>query len=258
MLFPVLVRKAYRVNLQYRGSHLVHNLASSLFGFMYIFIWMGIGATHELEGYGVTGMIHYVGFNQAALWVTGFATFGLGIPQRVRTGQIALDLMRPVSLFYQTALREWGQVAYQFVYKFLPIYLIYAIVFSFSFPTQFSTYAGTFAALAIGAYLAICIQYLVGVLALWTTESGWFHWLNYAFLMLLSGFFVPVEWLPSWLRAISLHSFYPYLQYHPVKIYLGHESASVLTGGLVWCVGFSLVCAMVTWLARQRVEVQGG
>jgi len=258
MLFAVLVRKAYRVNLQYRSSHLIHNLASSLFGFMYIFIWMGIGRTHELEGYGVKGMVAYVGFTQAALWVTTFATFGLGIPERVRTGQIALDLMRPVSLFYQTAVREWGQVAYQFLYKTIPIYLIYFFVFSLPLPSRPWTYAGTLAALAIGAFLIICIQYLVGIVSLWTTESLWFHWLNYALSMLLSGFFVPVEWLPPWLRAVSLHSFYPYLQYHPVKIYLEQESATVLGGGLLWCALLAGASAGATVLARRRVEVQGG
>ncbi|WP_058302738.1 ABC transporter permease [Gorillibacterium timonense] len=258
MLFAVLVRKAYRVNLQYRSSHLIHNLASSLFGFMYIFIWMGIGADHELEGYGVKGMVSYVGFTQAALWVTTFATFGLGIPERVRTGQISLDLMRPVSLFYQTAIREWGQVAYQFVYKTIPIYLIYFFVFSLPLPTRISTYAGTLAALIVGAYLSICIQYLVGIVSLWTTESTWFHWVHYAFSMLLSGFFVPIEWLPSWLRPLSLNSFYPYLQYHPVKIYMEHESFRVLGGGLLWCLLFTIVCAGLTVLARQKVEVQGG
>ncbi|WP_438431299.1 ABC transporter permease [Gorillibacterium sp. sgz500922] len=258
MLFAVLVRKAYRVNLQYRSSHLIHNLASSLFGFMYIFIWMGIGRTHELEGYGVQGMTAYVGFTQAALWVTTFATLGLGIPERVRTGQIALDLMRPVSLFYQTAVREWGQVGYQFLYKTLPIYLIYFFVFSLPLPTRFWTYPEVLAALAMGAFLSICVQYLIGVVSLWTTESLWFHWLNYAFSMLLSGFFVPVEWLPSWLRTASLHSFYPYLQYHPVKIFLQQESAAVLLPGLLWCGSLAAVCGAATVLARRKVEVQGG
>lgn len=35
MLYFTLASKAYSRNLQYRGAHMVHNLASAMFGYMY-------------------------------------------------------------------------------------------------------------------------------------------------------------------------------------------------------------------------------
>ncbi|WNQ11911.1 ABC-2 family transporter protein [Paenibacillus aurantius] len=258
MLFAVLAKKAYRRNLQYRGSHLVHNLASAIFGVVYISIWMGLGEGRSLGEYGLKGMVSYIAFNQVSLWVALFLNNGLGIPESVRTGQISLELMRPVPLFYQLMSREWGQIAYQFVYKFLPIYFLYFFVFQLQVPSQLSTYAATAAALLFAAYISICINYLIGVTSLWTTESTWFYWLNYSFSMLLSGFFIPLEWLPGWLHAISVWSPYPYLLYHSTRIYLELESFTVLTGSVVWCLLFTVLCIGATRIVRRKLEVQGG
>ncbi|MBP1992414.1 ABC transporter permease [Paenibacillus eucommiae] len=258
MLFAVLVRKAYARNLQYRGAHMLHNVASALFGFIYVSIWTGLGADSSLGEYGVKGMVSYIAFNQASLWITLFITNGLGIEQSVRTGQISLDLMRPVHLFYQTMSREWGQIYYQFLYKFIPIYLLYFFLFSLQIPKQASVYATTALALVLAAYISICINYLIGVAAMWTTESRWLYWVNYAFSMLLSGFFIPLEWLPSGLSDIAFYSPYPYLLYYPTRIYLQMEQGTVLFGSLLWCIGFTLLCLFATVLVRRKLEVQGG
>lgn len=258
MLFMTLARKMYARNLQYRSAHFVHNIASALFGFIYISIWMGIGESRPLGEYGMNGMISYVAFNQASLWVAAFLNNGLGLEQSVRTGQIALDLVRPVHLFYQLMSKEWGQIAYQFMYKFLPIYLLYFFVLPLHVPSSILTFLWTAVALTLAAYISICLNYLIGAAALWTTESRWLYWVNYAFSMLLSGFMIPIEWLPSWLASISRHSFYPFLNYIPTRIYLGMETPLSITGSVLWCLFFTGLCLAVTGIMRKKVEVQGG
>lgn len=258
MLFAVLARKAYARNLQYRGAHLLHNVVSAAFGFIYVSIWTGLGGDASLGVYGQKGIVSYIAFNQATLWITLFITNGLGLEQSVRTGQIALDLMRPVHLFNQAVSREWGQILYQFLYKFLPIYILYFFIFSLQLPNQISVYGWTLTSLILAAYISICINYLIGVAALWTTESRWFYWVNYALSMLLSGFFIPLEWLPAWLRMISFCSPYPYLLYYPTRIYMQLEHGTVVLGALLWCIGFTCVCVAATHGLRRKLEVQGG
>ncbi|MGZ9585459.1 ABC transporter permease [Paenibacillus marinisediminis] len=258
MLFTVLARKAYARNLQYRGAHMVHNIASFMFGFIYVSIWAGVGADNSLGEYGVHGMTSYIAFNQCVIWLTLFQSNGLGIAGSVRTGQIAFDMMRPVHLFYERMSREWGQQFYQLIYKFLPIYTLYFFIFSLQLPNDFTVYVWTAIAILMGAYISICIQFLIGIAALWTTESRWLYWVNYALTMLLSGFFIPLEWTPDWLRAIGLALPYPYLLYYPNRIYMQMESASVLSGAVAWAVCLTGVCLLGTAMMRHRLEVQGG
>lgn len=257
-LYFTLASKAYARNLQYRSAHMVHNLASVMFGFMYACIWIGLGQEYKLGEYGTEGMVSYIAFTQSALWISSFITNGLGIPQSVRTGQIALDLMRPVHLFSHMMAREWGQIAYQFVYKSVPIYLVYFFIFSLHVPSQGITYLYIVVGLAGSAYLSVCINYLIGVSALWTTESSWLYWTNHALINLLAGFFIPLEWLPGWLEKIAWLSPYPYLLYVPTTIYLGSGSGVRLWGTLLWCIFMTVICILATRLLRRKVEVQGG
>ena len=67
MLYLTLASKAYARNLQYRGAHMVHNLASAMFGYMYACLWIGIGADHSLGEYGTQGMVSYIAFTQSSL-----------------------------------------------------------------------------------------------------------------------------------------------------------------------------------------------
>lgn len=258
LIYFTLAAKAYARNLQYRGAHMIHNIASAMFGYMYACIWIGVGEGQSLGEYGTAGMVNYIAFSQSALWVSGFLTNGLGIPQAVRTGHIALDMMRPIHLFTHLLSREWGQIGYQFIYKSLPIFILYYFVFSLQTPTQPSQIALVFIALACSAYLSICINYLIGATALWTTESNWLYWGNHALIMVLSGFFIPLEWLPDWLQAISWLSPYPFLMYVPTRIYLGFEDGALLLGTLTWCVFLTVICLFATALLRRKLEVQGG
>lgn len=258
MLFFVLARKTYARNLQFRSAHLVHNIASAIFGFIYISIWTGIGSDSSLGEYGVAGMATYVAFNQASLWLSAFATNGLGLEQSVRTGQIAIELMRPANLYYHLMAKEWGNLFYQFFYKSVPIYLLYWLVLPLQVPTSVATWGWTAVALLFAAYITIALNFLIGAAAMLTTESRWLYWLNYAFSTLLSGFLIPIEWLPQWLHFISMHSFYPYLLYIPSRMHLGMESPLALLGALWWALGFTIACLLALKLMRRHVEVQGG
>lgn len=48
MLYFTLASKAYARNLHYRGAHMLHNVASALFGYLYACIWIGIGQDTRL------------------------------------------------------------------------------------------------------------------------------------------------------------------------------------------------------------------
>ncbi|WP_409345675.1 ABC transporter permease [Paenibacillus sp. MBLB4367] len=258
MLFWVLARKAYLQNLQYRGAHTMKTIASAIIGYIYASIWIGIGDSNSLGAYGTAGIVSYIAFNQAALWVVNGMSGGLGLEQSVRTGQLAVELTRPVHLYVSLMCREWGMIAYQFLYKTIPILVIYFFTVSLRLPESASTYLWTAVALALAAYVMIAINYLIGLAAVWTTESRWLGWLNFAVFTLLSGFFIPLEWLPGWLRALTYLTPYPYVQYHPTRIFLEREQLSSLPAAFLWCAALTCVCLAATAAVRRKIEIQGG
>src|SRR5690606_7468536 len=113
--------KAYRRHLQYRAAHMVNNVASAIFGFMYIAIWQAATSAHPaVDVYGGATMAHWVAFNQVMLWACVFVTRGLGIPEAVRSGAIGLELVRPLDFHLYSLSRELGTVGYNLLYRGLP------------------------------------------------------------------------------------------------------------------------------------------
>ncbi|MCC3375011.1 ABC-2 family transporter protein [Cohnella sp. REN36] len=257
MVIWVLARSMYESRLQYSASHAVRTVASIIFGLIYVSIWQGIGAERELGSYGTAGMVSYIAFNQVILWVT-FTNHGLGLEERVRTGQIALDLVRPLHLFAFAASREAGSIAYNALFTALPLYVVYTLSFGLPIPQQPAVWLWTCAALAMGAYTAICIAYAIGVTALWTVESRWFSLLNYSVNFTLSGFLIPLEWMPGWLQTIAKASPYPIFNYVPTRLYLGKAGPDSLLVPILWCLALTLLCIAASAAVRRKVEVQGG
>lgn len=258
MLFGVLARKAYARNLQYRLSHAVNTVASAIFGYVFISVWASIGAVRSLGEYGTDGMITYIAFNQACICVTLFVTNGLGLERQVRTGQISLDLMRPVHLFPHLLYRECGQLGYQFVYKSVPLFLLYALTLPLLLPTDPLVWLLCAAAVLLSAYMNVCINFLIGAAALWSTEARWLYWINISASSILAGEMIPIEWLPEWLQRVSALTPYPYMQYMPARLFLGMENGGVLIPSALWSATFTLACFAATGLLRRKVEVQGG
>ncbi|MEK0315443.1 ABC transporter permease [Cohnella sp. 56] len=253
----VLARSGYESRLQYTASHAARTVASIIFGMIYISIWQGIGEQHALQGYGREGMIAYMAFNQVILWLT-VTTHGLGLEDRVRTGQIALDLVRPLHLFVFAAGKEAGSIAYNALFTAVPLYVLYTLLFGLPVPADPLIWLWTLPALLMAAYTAVCISYCIGVTALWTVESRWFSLLNYSLSFVLSGFLMPVAWMPGWLQTVSRLSPYPVFNDIPTRLYLGHAAPAALLAPALWCVLLSLACLAATSAVRRKVEVQGG
>ncbi|HZG85768.1 ABC transporter permease [Paenibacillus sp.] len=260
MLFATLFRKAYLVQLQYRGAHAIRSVTSVIFGYIYISIWIGLGADHSLGKYGTEGMIAYIAANQAILVTTLFITYGLGIETLVRSGNIAVDLLRPVHLFPHLAWKEAGKIVYSFMYRAIPIYAFFALVFSIPLPSRPEAWAAAACSLVMASYINICINYMIGAASLWSGEARFLYWLHYAVAMVISGFFLPIEWLPAPLRAAAVWTPYPYIQYAPVTLFLGtnERPLAALLGALAWCAALTALCYAVTAVVRRKLEVQGG
>lgn len=253
----VLARKMFESRLQYSASHAIRTAASILFGMIYVSIWQGIGESNELGSYGREGMAHYVAFNQVILWL-GFVNHGLGLEERVRTGQIALDLMRPLHLFRFAASREAGSILYNAAFTAWPLFVVYALALGLPVPGDPARWLWTVLALLGASYMSVCVGYIIGVTALWTVESRWLSLVHYSFTFILSGFLIPLEWMPGWLQAIAHGSPYPAFHSVPARIYLGQAGADELIVPAVWCALLTLAALGATRLVRHRVEVQGG
>lgn len=254
----LLAHKAYRRNFQYRASHVITNIASVIFGFIYIAIWQAATSQGGTGDYTPIDFARYVAFNQALLWVTIFRENGLGIPQTIRTGAISLDMMRPVDYHLMMVTRELGNVWYSFLFRTLPLSAVFAWAVGVHIPTHPSTVGLLAVAIVLAVYNGLCLHYIAGISAFWTLQSRWAFQLLHSAHFGLSGFMVPIDLLPPGLSQLATYLPFGSLQYYPARIYLELAGAEALILPAIWAVVLTVLCRILTRLARRTVEIQGG
>ncbi|MED2973700.1 ABC-2 family transporter protein [Fictibacillus sp. B-59209] len=259
MVYWLLFKKSFSRNMQYRLSHLINNAASAIFGFVYIAIWTGVLAGKEQKSpYSIMDMTYYMGASQCILWMTVFLTAGLGIQAGVRNGAISFELARPTNYFFYITSQEAGRIGYNALFRSLPIGLIFTFTVGFYTPEHFPVYVYTFLSVILAVGISLNIFYLIGISSCWTTEISWAHFINLTLMFSLGGQMVPLTFLPGPLSQFAGWLPFAGVVYYPVMIYLEKANSSVLLIQGGWLLFLLLLNQWITFLARQKIEIQGG
>lgn len=270
-----LAQKAYKRNTRYRSAHMINNVASAIFGFIYISIWQAasgnpgdisslndavssISSTVPADVYTPQTMVHYVAFSQVIVWITVFLPSGLGIPQVVRTGAVSLEMLRPVDYHLHIIARETGTLWYNALFRCIPLALVFALTVGLYVPADPTTWPRLAAALVLAAYVAVCLHYLSGIVAFWTVNASWARQILITLHFGLSGFLVPIDLLPGPLPIVARLLPFASLQYVPARVYLELSGIEALIPSVIWAVTLTILCRFVTTKARHKLEVQGG
>ena len=182
---------------------------------------------------------------------------------RINKGEIASDLMRPVSLFIQFYGAALGEALFRFFFMALPILAVVIPVFGIS-PPHSATHAAWYlysAALAFHQFFAI--NFLTGLIAAWTEKLQAFLWAKFMLIQFLSGLLLPIEFFPTWLATIFHILPFKGLQYVPMQIYLGRWDQTRMSQELLLQTGWTIVLiACCLWdvedRAKHRLESTGG
>lgn len=254
----VLACKGFRQNLQYSASHLINTVASAVFGVIYIHLWRSVTPPSGFADYTPAAITQYIALNQATMW---FTQFGIRVHTRirdaVRSGNVATELLRPVSFFAYRVSFEYGSMAYGLLFRGVPVAAMLAH-FGFYVPRNPVTWAWTAISLALGAYIAIVELYLVGVASFWTTEIRAASWVVATLNLTMGGGSMPLEVLPRPAYLVARWSPFACLTYNPARIYLELSGPSLVLPAVAWSCILSLAAHWATRAARSHLEVQGG
>lgn len=259
MVYWQIIQKSYRRNLQYRLSHLVNNVASAIFGFVFIAIWTGM-----LEGKAVIGpydnktMAHYIAMCQCILWMTAFLSPGLNIQIGVRSGAVSLDLIRPIHYFLYVISHEFGRIAYNACYRSIPIGLILGLAVGFHLPSSVESLLWALLSLLLAVYLGLLLFYLTGVISFWTVEIRWVHYILLSLLFGLGGQMIPLELYPGLLGQVAPYLPFSGLIYYPVMYCLELAEPIGILVQTGWAVVLTVMALWLTQRARRKLEIQGG
>lgn len=257
--FLTAMRLSARSNLQYRGHHLINNVASAIFGFIYIAIWAAVAAGRTLDGvYDTALLTNYVVVNQCLLWLTTFDRSGIKLARRVRDGSIGIDLMRPVGLMRLHLAQNYGGRLYNLFFRSAVLALIYALAGGFPVPSDPARWPLILLAVGLATHIGTVMTYLIGLSGFWTVETSWLYLGFMTMSLFFGGASIPLDLLPAGLGRLALATPFACMGYYPSAIYLGIRGPLGLIPMVGWAVAVTALAAYLTRAARRRADVVGG
>ncbi|GAA0409179.1 ABC transporter permease [Acrocarpospora corrugata] len=209
-----------------------------------------------LGGYTVADAITFCFLSQAFIGPMQMFGGGLGISDRIRTGDIAFDLVRPASMLVWNMADDLGRAAYLTILRSLPPTIIGAILFGLVAPAQPSFFVLSF---VLAVTVSYAWRYLIALSACWIIDDKGVQTISSVLTMFFSGMILPLTLFPGWLGTAANASPFAAMVQVPADIYLGTRNPlSGLAFQVFWAAVLLAAGALLTRQARRKVVIQGG
>ncbi len=261
-LFLAVARRSFRRQLQYRAAALAGLVTNVFFGVLRIAVLVALfGGRSGVAGYSLADAVSYTGITQAL--ITLLSLFGwFDLMRTVSTGEVASDLLRPMSLFRFWLAQDAGRAAAQFLLRGLSILVLYALLFGLQLPRGVVGWALTLLSLFLAWYLSFAFRFLVNLAAFWSPDAVGIGRFAFTMLMFASGFLMPLRFFPEWVQTACAFTPFPSMLNSVVEVWLGVTSGAAALGligvQLGWSVALTALSAGVLALGTRRLVVQGG
>lgn len=262
--FTAIAGSGFHRHATYRQATIAGAFTNTVFGFLRCYVMLAVaeGAGGLAAGYDRARLTTFVWVGQGLLAVVllwGWTE----LADRIRTGEVAIDLLRPVDPVTSYLAADLGRAAYALLTRFVPPVLTGPLFFDVYLPARWFTLP--LFTLSVGLAVVICFgcRYLVnttaywlldvrGPLILWALGSG-----------ILTGLYFPLRFLPDWISVpLWLATPFPSLLQTPLDVLVERDGWPIQVGlvvvQVIWAGLVLTACRAVQRRAERRLVVQGG
>lgn len=250
----------------YRLNFYVFILGDMFQTVVLLYIWFAIFTSSSqsvIQGFTFSEMTAYVVMSAlTGILITNDVHWSIG--EDVQTGNIAMNLIKPVSYQLRQYFAALGYFVVNLTSIFLPLYLAYSI-YNYaalgilpSIPVLLLYFLSTF----LSSLLLFFINYLFGLAAFFVEYVFGFIYAKEAVMRVLSGQLIPLSFFP--VPILAVFRFLPFagLVYTPTMVYLGKftgmELALNLALQVVWVFLLMGLTQFVWNRAIRRLTILGG
>ena len=263
-LYLTVLRSSVRRHATYRAASLAGAFTNTVFGFMRAYVLIALWQTKPvIGGYDLTAAITFCFLTQGL--IGPIAVFQGGLPEmaeRIRTGDIALDLYRPADFQGWLLATDLGRAVPDFWYRSLPPMLAGALVFDLRLPDSPEVWLAVPVAITLAIVVSFSIRYLVMLAATLLFDERGVSSVAVVLALFFSGILLPLPLFPGWLGTLAQLLPWAATLQVPADVFLGQyqglELLGAIGGQVAWAVVLLGIGRHVTTRVRHRVEVQGG
>ncbi|MGC4900678.1 ABC transporter permease [Micromonospora echinospora] len=244
--FGAIAAAGFRRHATYRQAAVAGLCTNTVFGFLRCYIFLAAA--------GAAGTV--AGYDRAQPGWTDLA-------DRIRTGEVAADLLRPVHPVTSYLATDLGRAGFAALARLVPPLVIGPFFFAVYVPRHWATVPLFLLSALLAVVVCFGCRYLVnataywlqdvrGPMILWTLGSG-----------VLAGLYFPLGFLPGPLEAVLRYATpFPSILQVPLDVLVEREPMSTglaLVGMQAgWVVVLLALCRLVQRRAERRLVVQGG
>lgn len=254
----------FRQQSTYLGAAAAGVFTNAVFGFVKMAILLATlqGAGGVAGGYTPQLMVSYIFLSQGMLTAIGAFGGDGALAERIRTGDIAVDFLRPLNVQFATLATVLGGAVYSLIPRALPLVAIGAATSMMAWAGEPAAYPLAAVSVLLSIVLAQALLYCVQVLGFWVVDTRGIQMFYMVVGTFLMGMFVPVGLFPDWLARIAEYTPFAWILMPPCDILSGRIDVAAGLGTVAvqvgWTVAVLAVGQLLTAAGRRRLEVQGG
>ncbi|MFF3352542.1 ABC transporter permease [Streptomyces sp. NPDC002917] len=264
-LYAVVAAGGFRRYATYRIATAAGVFTNTVFGFILAYTYMALWDERpQLGGYDMSQALTYVWLGQALLATCAMMGGGFEdeLMERIRTGDVAIDLYRPVDLQMWWLAGDLGRAAYQLMARGIAPMVLGALAFPLALPTSPGIWLAYLVSVALGVVVSFAVRYLVALSAFWLMDGAGASQIAFLAGLFFSGMLLPLTLFPGLLGEVARALPWSALLQVPADVFLGKHTgwglveAFAFQGG--WALALLLAGRLVQSVATRRVVVQGG
>lgn len=261
-LYLEVARSTARRLTAYRGATFAGVFTNTVFGFLLAYVLMAVFRERpEAGGWDATDAITFVFVTQGLLMSVGM--FGdLEMAERVRTGDVAVDLSRPYDFQGWWAATAYGQAAFHALFRGVPPVVVGGLAFDLRLPGEAWVWPAFLASVVLAVGVGFAWGFLLQLSVFWILDVRGPVQIGWVTANILSGMLVPLVLLPDGFEGVARVLPFASMIQVPVEVFLGKSRGLDLVAALAvqaaWIVVLTLAGRAVLARAERRVVVQGG
>ena len=255
-IFFLLIKNVWKMQNSYKMNRNIMMIGKVFGVFAEIYIWKAIlhsGDTFE-------EMCTYI---FAKIFVTAITKNNIiaDMNQRVRTGQISMDISRPFPFQMQLIMEAIGYSCFQVIFMAIPVMLIEVCFFDVAIPNK--SHIIFFILFSMGAMgIKILLSICIATFSFRVFEIGVLNRFLEDVISLFSGSLIPLWIFPDKLYSFAEILPFRFIIYIPVTIYMGRynmKEIKMLFVIMLLFLGVLTVIAAMLWnKALKKVMINGG
>ncbi|MEU9122662.1 ABC-2 family transporter protein [Streptomyces sp. NPDC048506] len=265
MWYVAVAAGSFRRYATYRVATVAGVFTNTVFGFIVAYTYLALwDARPHLGGYDQAQALTFVWVAQALL-ATAALMSGGGLDElqeRIRSGDVAVDLYRPADLQVWWLAADLGRAGLQLIGRGVVPLAVGALCFPLALPGDAATWGWFLVSVLLGVVVSFALRYLVALASFWLLDGSGLALIAGLACIFFSGMVLPLRVFPGGFGEVAQLLPWAAVLQVPADVLLGARTGGGLVRGLLFQAGWGALLLAVGRLvqsaATRKVVVHGG